>query len=141
MAQGGVLLAVAAVRRQVAADRVVEMQLALFGQMMHQHGGDRFRGGKQAHRGLGGEQALAHRVGVADCPVQEHAAPAAQAQRDARAHAAPVEPPRGPPDRLDPVVVEPGLGGGRFAAPGGDRRQIAGDRGALRGKKAAEAGA
>ena len=98
VSNGGASLAVLAVLGQVAGDRVIQVQLPGFHQMMDHHGGHHLGGGKQADRGVRGHDSLTLRVRIADAAIQHNLAVATQAQADGRAHAAPVKLAGSPPD-------------------------------------------
>ena len=105
---GGAVLAVAGVLRQVVADPVVEGEASAFHQHVHHGRGDRLGGGVHAERRLRRHR---HQFGarwirgsvsprVADGAIEDDAAVVAQAQLDRRLHARPVPVLDGTPDAL-----------------------------------------
>ena len=114
---GGAVLAVAGVGRQVVAHPVVEREHPAFDEHVHDRGRHRLGRGVHAERRLRGDRDLlgVRRIlgtvapAVPDRPVQHDLALVPQADLDRRVHARPVPVPCGLPDPLDGRGVDPGV--------------------------------
>ena len=91
LADGGAPLAVLAILRQVAGDRIIQIQLSLFHQVVNHHGCHDLGGRKQADRRVRCHYTLAVRISKADTAIEHDLAMAAQAQADGGAHATAVQ--------------------------------------------------
>ena len=132
-----VALAGARELRNIVADACIEIDAALLGELVDQHGGHRFRGREQADRRLWRQQNLfgiravarAIAAGVTDRAVEHDDAVAAQAEPKARIGTGAVQRLQREPDLLGVVVAQPGSGcdGFGLAVDRRDGFQIAGN--------------
>ena len=131
MTNGGAVLAVAGVIRQVVTHPVLQREGAALDQHVGHRGGDRLGRGVHAERGAGADRDVfgINGIGgsvapaVADGTIEDHLSVATQADLDGRLHAGGVPVPRGIPDSLHGNGIDLGV---IFLGAIGDGLQIDG---------------